>query len=170
MNKIKTICLMSCLLLVVGCKFYSLSGISIPAGTETFQVNYFQNNAQLVEPGIERTFTFALQDLIQNQSSLSLVTNGGDLIYEGEIVDYYIAPQTATSDNIAAQNRLTVAVNVRFINTKVEDGSKDFTQRYSFFVDRSASTQFVGGALDDALAEIYERITQDIFNDSLADW
>ncbi|WP_031426013.1 LptE family protein [Flavimarina sp. Hel_I_48] len=161
---------MGCLLLMVGCKFYSLSGISIPAGTETFQVNYFQNNAPLVEPGIERTFTFALQDLIQNQSSLTLAPNGGDLIYEGEIVDYYIAPQTATSDNVAAQNRLTIAINVRFVNTKVEDGSKDFTKRYSFFVDRPASEQFVGGGLDDALAEIFERITQDIFNDSLADW
>lgn len=170
MKKLKIVSIFCCLLLCVSCKFYSFSGISIPPGTQSFQVNYFQNDAALIEPGIERTFTFALQDLIQNQSSLTLTDTGGDLIYEGEIVDYYIAPQTATSDNVAAQNRLTIAVNVRFINTKVEDGSKDFTKRYSFFVDRPGTSQFVGSTLDGAIEEIFERITQDIFNDSLADW
>ena len=30
---------------------------------------------QLVEPGIERTFTINLQDLIQNQTNLDLVTS-----------------------------------------------------------------------------------------------
>ncbi|MBT8260434.1 MAG: hypothetical protein KJN82_03905, partial [Bacteroidia bacterium] len=44
---------------------------------ETFQVNYFQNEARLVEPGIDRQFTTALQDLIVNQTSLDLVTSNG---------------------------------------------------------------------------------------------
>ena len=61
-------------------------------------MNYFQNEAAIVEPGIERTFTLALQDLIQDQSSLSLVSNGGEVLYEGEIVEYYIAPQASTSN------------------------------------------------------------------------
>ncbi|WP_416444549.1 LptE family protein [Leeuwenhoekiella sp. A16] len=152
------------------CGFYSFSGVSIEPGTETFQVNFFQNNAALVEPGLDRKFTFALQDLIQNQTSLSLTPNGGDLIYEGEIVDYYIAPQTATSDNIAAQNRLTITVNVRYINTKKEDGTDDFEQRFSFYVDRPGTQQLIGSALDSAVDEIFERITQDIFNESLANW
>jgi hypothetical protein len=47
----------------------------------------FQNNAELIEPGIDRTFTLELQDLIQNQTNLNLVKNGADLTYEGEI-DY----------------------------------------------------------------------------------
>ncbi|MEH6408106.1 MAG: LptE family protein, partial [Leeuwenhoekiella sp.] len=157
-------------LLLTGCGFYSFTGVSIEPGTETFQVNFFQNNAALVEPGLDRTFTFALQDLIQNQTSLSLVKNGGDLIYEGEIVDYYIAPQTATSDNLAAQNRLTITVNVRYINTKKVDGTDDFEHRFSFYVDTPGTAQLVGGALDDAVNEIFERITQDIFNESLAKW
>ena len=155
---------------MTSCGFYSFSGVSIEPGTETFQVNNFVNDAPLIEPGLDRDFTFALQDLIQNQTSLSLVNNGGDLIYEGEIVDYYIAPQTATSDNVAAQNRLTIAINVRFINTKKEDGSDDFEQRFSFYVDRPGTQQLVGAVLDDAVAEIFERITQDIFNASLAKW
>ena len=65
---------------------------------KTFQVNYFQNNAPLIEPGIERTFTLELQDIIQSQTNLNLVSQGGELIYEGEIVDYRITPMTATAD------------------------------------------------------------------------
>jgi len=150
-----------------GCGIYSLSGASV-GDAETFQVNFFQNNANLVEPGIDRTFTNRLQDLIQNQTSLSLVNNNGDLIYEGEIRQYYIAPMTATSDNRAAQSRLTIGVNVRFYNNK--DPEKDFEQQFSFYFDYPANAQLSGAQLDTALDEIFTRITQDIFNASLTDW
>jgi hypothetical protein len=55
-----------------------------------------------------------------NQTNLDLVKSNGDIIYEGEIVEYRIAPTTATANNTAAQNRLTISVNVRFINTNDE--------------------------------------------------
>ena len=135
---------------------------------ETFQVNFFQNNADLVEPGIDRAFTISLQDLIQNQTSLSLVNNNGDLIFEGEIIEYYISPMSATAQNTAAQNRLTITVNVRYYNTL--EPEKDFENRFSFFFDYPAQTQLVGAALETALDEIYTRLTQDIFNAALADW
>lgn len=157
------------LFLLQGCKYYSFTGADINyATTKTFQVNLFQNNAPIVEPGIGRDFTIQLQDLILNQTSLDLVNNGGDLIYEGEIVQYYISPITATAQSTAAQNRLTVAINVRFYNSK--DDEKDFEQRFSFFFDYPGSSQLTGSALDDALTEIFDRITQDIFNQSLANW
>ncbi|WGK65341.1 LptE family protein [Croceiramulus getboli] len=150
------------------CGIYSFSGASIPEGASTFQVNYFQNNAPLVEPGLERDFTFALQDLIQDQTSLTLTTSGGDLIYEGEIVEYFVAPQTATSQNTAAQSRLTITINVRYINTLNPDD--DFERRFSFFSDYPGTNQLTGAQLDAAVEEIFERITQDIFNASLANW
>ncbi|MCW8981785.1 MULTISPECIES: LptE family protein [Altibacter] len=151
------------------CKYYSLTGADIDySKTKTFQVNYFQNTAAQVEPGIARDFTQNLQDLLLNQTSLDLVTSNGDLVYEGEIVEYYIAPITATSQSTAAQNRLTIAVNVRFYNTN--DVEKDFEQRFSFYFDYPGGALLTGARLDDAIAEIFERITQDIFNKSLANW
>ena len=154
---------------IYGCGSYSFTGADIDyTSTKTFQVNYFQNNARIVEPGIDRDFTLLLQDLILNQTSLDLVTNNGDLVYEGEITDYYIAPITATSQSTAAQNRLTIAINVRYFNTKNED--KDLEKRYSFYFDYPGSTQLTGSNLDDAINTIFERISQDIFNATLADW
>lgn len=161
---ILSIVLFSCL---TSCGIYSLSGADT-GNAESFQVNYFQNNADLVEPGIDRTFTLQLQDLIQNQTSLSLTNSGGDLVYEGEIVQYYIAPMTSTSQNTAAQNRLTIAVNVRFYNN--QNPEKDFEQRFSFYHDYPSGEQMTGARLDTALEDIFSRITQEIFNESLTDW
>ncbi|MEC4114494.1 LPS assembly lipoprotein LptE [Myroides pelagicus] len=149
------------------CKYYNFTGTG-KINADSFQVNYFQNNADLVEPGIERTFTMSLQDLIQNQTSLSLTNEGGDLIYEGEIVDYRISPTTATADQRAAQNRLYIAINVRFINKNTPED--DFEKRFSFYYDYDANVQLAGPSLTEALNVIYERITQDVFNESLAKW
>lgn len=154
------------------CGIYSFTGASIPAGTETFQVNYFINEAgnrpgSTIEPGLDQEFTIALQDLLMNQTNLTLVTSNADLIYEGEITQYSITPTTSTANNTAAQNRLTMVVNVRYINNKNEDDS--FEQRFSFFYDFDANLQLFD-VKSTANKEIFERITQEIFNASLAKW
>jgi Lipopolysaccharide-assembly len=154
-------------LLLNSCGVYNFTGAK-PVDAKTFQVNYFQNNAELIEPGIERTFTLELQDIIQSQTNLNLVNQGGDLIYEGEIVEYRIAPMSATADQRAAQNRLTITIMVRFTNRNKEDDN--FEKRFSFYYDFDANAQLVGSQLTTALDEIFERITQDIFNESLAKW
>jgi hypothetical protein len=149
------------------CSVYNFTGTG-KIDAKTYQVNFFQNNAELIEPGIDRTFTLTLQDLIQNQTNLNLVKNGGDLTYEGEIVDYRISPMTATADQQAAQNRLRIRVNVRFTNKNKE--ADDFEKVFEFYYDYPAEQQLTGATKDTALKDIFERITQDIFNESLAKW
>ncbi|MGB7841502.1 MAG: LptE family protein [Salinimicrobium sp.] len=155
------------LLTLSSCGIYSFSGADV-GNAETFQVNYFQNAAAIVEPGIDRTFTLELQDLIQSQTSLNLTDSNGDLVYEGEIMDYYISPMSATAQSTAAQNRLTVVINVRFYNTL--DPEKDMEKRFSFYYDYPANDQLTGSRLATALDEVFTRITQDIFNATLANW
>ncbi len=147
---------------------YSLTGASISPETKSFQVNFFQNNAPLIEPGLDRNFTNKLTDLLLNQTSLELVKFNGDLVYEGEIVEYRISPTTATANNTAAQNRLTIGVNVRFFDKN--NSELDFEKRFSFYFDYPGNAQLIGSQLETALDEIFERITQDIFNSSLANW
>lgn len=163
------IVLISFVMFLQSCGPYSFTGADINySTTKTVQVNYFQNNAPIVEPGIARDFTQKLQNLLLNQTSLDLVNNNGDLVYEGEITQYYIAPITATSNSTAAQNRLTIGINVRFFNTK--EPLKDFEQPFSFYYDYDGQTQLTGSKLDVAVDIIFERLTQDIFNKSLANW
>ena len=167
MKKIHLLALFTVLLVTNSCSVYNFTGTG-KIDAKTFQVGFFQNNAELIEPGIDRRFTLELQDLIQNQTNLNLVKNGADLSYEGEIVDYRISPMTATADQRAAQNRLTIRINVRFTNKKTE--KDDFEKSFSFFYDYPAEQQLTGATLNSALKDIFERITQDIFNESLAKW
>ena len=159
-------------LMTLSCGIYSFTGSSIPAGVETFQVNYFENIAggrpgSTVEPGLDRDFTIALQDLIVNQTSLNLVNQGGDIIYSGEIIEFSVTPMAATAEITAAQNRLTMTVKVNYENTLDDEDNLD--KRFSFYYDFPGNLQ-VFDIKDSALQEIFERITQDIFNETLAKW
>ncbi|TRX42213.1 LptE family protein [Flavobacterium restrictum] len=167
MKNIHYILILVLLVTFNSCSVYNFTGSS-KIDAKTFQVNFFQNNAPLIEPGIDRTFTLQLQDLIQNQTNLNLVKTGGELTYEGEIVDYRISPMTATADQQAAQNRLKIRINVRFTNKNKE--TDNFEKPFEFFYDYPAGVQLTGSALNTAVKEIFDRITQDIFNESLAKW
>ena len=167
MKYIKLILIAIVLLSINSCNVYNFTGTG-KIDAKTFQVNFFQNNAQLIEPGIDRTFTLTLQELIQNQTNLNLAKSGADLTYEGEIVDYRVSPMTATADQQASQNRLTIRVNVRFTNKNKE--ADNFEKTFDFYYDYPAAQQLNGSTLNSAIKVIYERITQDVFNASLAKW
>jgi hypothetical protein len=160
------------MIITEGCGIYSFTGASIPPGVTTFQVNFFENLAgnrpgSTVEPGLDNDFTNALQDIIINQTTLNLVSEDGQLIYEGEIIKYSVTPMSATAEITAAQNRLQMTVDFRFFNIKKEEDN--FEKKYSFFYDFPAELQ-VYDVIDTAHKEIFDRITQDIFNDTLAKW
>lgn len=135
---------------------------------KTINIAYFPNNASLVEPTLSQKFTIALQDVFTQQTNLELTKNNADLVFEGEITRYDIFPVAATSNQTAALNRLTISVKVQFYNTLKEEDNFDKT--FSHFYDFPANDQLIGGTLDTALKEIFERITQNIFNESVAKW
>ena len=152
---------------VNSCSVYNFTGTG-KINAKTFQVNYFQNNAPLIEPGLDRKFTIKLQEIIRNQTNLNLTSSNGDLLYEGEIVEYRTTPMQATAAQTAAQSRLTISVNVRFSNKNKE--ADNFEKRFSFYRDYEGSTLPTGSVLNGYIDEIFERITQDVFNESLAKW
>jgi hypothetical protein len=169
MKKIFNIaCAIALLLSTESCGIYSFGGVTLDERIKTVQIDYFPNNAALVEPTLSQEFTLALQDLFVSQTNLDLVNSGGDIIFEGEITGYRINPMTATSQQTAAQNRLTVSVNVRYFNKYEEEN--DFERTFSFFHDYDANAQLTGSVLDEAFEVVLERLTQDIFNESVAKW
>lgn len=167
MKKSITILLLTITTSLQSCGIYSFTGVNI-GDAETVQIDYFQNNAQIVEPIASQKFTEALQDLFQRQTSLKPVRSGGDLHFEGEITEFRTIPISATADQTAAQNRLNMSIRVRFYNKKKPDD--DFDKTFSFFADFRANQQLTGATLEEALNTIYERITQDILNASVAKW
>jgi hypothetical protein len=150
-----------------GCGIYSFSGASIPAEAKTVSVDYFPNHAQLVNPLLSDNLTTALRSAMTNQTTLDLVETGGDLAFEGEIVDYTTTPTAITAGQTAAMNRLTIKVKVRF--TSRIDDTKDFEQTFSRYEDYPSDQELT--SVQEALtATIIEQLVEDIFNKALVNW
>lgn len=154
-------------LLIISCGVYSFTGGNT-GKAKTIQIDFFRNTAPLIEPSLSQKFTQDFRDLFTRQTNLTLVNNGGDLRFEGEITGYRIAPMSATAQQTAAQNRLTITVNVRYYNKFTE--KDNFEKSFSFYYDSPANSQLIGDTLETAFNEIIQRITQDIFNASVAKW
>lgn len=150
-----------------GCGAYSFTGASIPAGANTVSVQYFPNKASLVVPTLSPTFTEALREKFTRQTNLEMVERNGDMAMEGEITEYKTTPVAIQGDQTAALNRLTITINVRFIN-KLEP-SKDFDQKFSQFREYP-STDDLTAVQDQLITEIVELLTDDIFNKAVINW
>ncbi len=165
MHKLKLLLLVFASVFLFNCSQYSFGGIDT-GDAKTVQILFLQNNANLVEPSLSPLIQSKMQDFINQRTKLEQVHSNADLTYDGEISDYRINPISATAQQTAAQNRLTISVNIRFSNKLNEDDN--FEKKFSFYSDFNANTQPVGDVLNNLLQQITDRIIQDIFNSSIA--
>ncbi|MFA8450365.1 MAG: LptE family protein [Bacteroidales bacterium] len=157
--------------LFTACGIYSFSGASIPAGAKTISIAFFPNKAPLVVPSLSQQFTESLQDIFSSQTQLILVERNGDLQISGEITDYSILPQAISGAGAGGQqtgqlNRITITVNVRFVNKLEPD--KDFETTFSDYTDESSDVN-----LDNPTSQIdiiNDKLVENIFNKAVVNW
>jgi len=150
-----------------GCKVtYSFSGASTE-GLKTISIQYFQNRASLVQPGLSQSLTDALIDKCKAQTNLNIVNGLGDANFEGEITDYNTKPLTVSADATAAMNRFTITVKVKFTNSSDPDLS--FDQSFSRYEDYDSSSD-LSQVEQDLSEKIIEMIVEDIFNRAFVNW
>lgn len=150
------------------CKIsYSFTGANISPEVKTFSVYYFPNRAPLINPTLSQSFTEALREKLQRQTSLNELTENGDLIFEGQITNYEVRPMSIQKDDMAALNRLTITINVKYTNNIDPDQSLE--QTFSAYEDFD-STSSLSDVEDSLVPEIIKKITEDIFNATLANW
>ncbi|MBQ2187623.1 MAG: LptE family protein [Bacteroidales bacterium] len=166
-KKVNTLLILIAALVLTSCGIYSFTGASIPAEAKTVSVQHFPNNANLVNPMLSDIITNNLRDRFMNQTSLDEVSDNGDLAIEGEIIDYKTAPTAITGDQVAALNRLTITVNVRFYNRY--DESKNFEQKFSQY-DDYPSTQDLNVVQEALVNTICDKLCEDIFNKAVVNW
>ncbi len=150
------------------CKIsYSFSGASISPEVKTISIQYFQNRASLVQPGLSQTLTDALIDKCKAQTNLSLINGVGDVNFEGEISDYNTRPLTVGADARAAMNRFTISVKVKFTN--VIDPDLSYEQTFSRYEDYDSVFDLsrVEKELSDKIIVL---IVEDIFNRAFVNW
>lgn len=150
-----------------GCGIYSFTGTSLSSDIKTFSVLNFTMGTAGGPANLTQTVTDKMKDYFQKNTSLTLVPNGGDLLFEGSVTGYEVTPQAPTASDQAGFNRLNVTLQVRFTNNK--DETKSFDQSFSFYQDfpqNQTLTQNEGRLVP----IILDQIIQNIFNKSAADW
>ncbi len=158
--------------LLFGCKLYSLSGAATTA--RTMQVDLFYNNTDLGPANLSQNFTNRLKDYYQQNSSLKIVPENGELQIEGTIVQYAVSPIAPVANNSAAQptqaalTRLTIAIKANYVDTTNPKNSfKDKT--FSFYADFPNDQNLL--TVQESLEKrIFDQIFLDIFNATIANW
>ena len=148
---------------------YSLSGASIHPDAKTVSIQYIQNNAPLVNPQLSQELTEALKDKFVSQTNLSLINREGDLEFSGEVINYQTKPMAIQENDIAALNRLTITIRIKFVNKKDPDSKYDFDKTFSRYDDYQ-SDKDLSQVEGDLIVKIIEELVEDIFNESVVNW
>lgn len=152
-----------------GCGIYSFNGTSIQPDIKTITINAIENKAMKINPSLSNSLTEALQDKYRKMTKLEMVPEDGDLEISGTITNYDVTPTAITSQEIAAQNRLTITVQITFVNNKYPEES--FTSPRSFAAFQDYNSELTLDQVEARLCEeIVEILTEDIFNATVANW
>lgn len=163
----KFLILLAFIPLICGCGIYSFSGTSIAPDVESITVMTIQNRAMRVNPSLSNLLTEELKEKYRRLTKLRLDPDNGDLIIEGDILTYETTALAVTTQEIASQNRLTVTVKIKYTNIKHPE--ENFEKSFAAFEDY-ASTMSLDAVESSLVDLIVEKIVDEIFNATVANW
>lgn len=151
-----------------GCGIYSFSGTSIQPDVNSITIGFFEYRAARVNPSLANDMTEELKNKFRRLTRLEQLDEDGDLEITGAITGYDVAASAITANETAAQNRLTVSVSVTFTNRKYPEDNFE-KKSFSAYAEYDSSNSL--DAVESSLcAEIIEKIIEDIFNATVAQW
>lgn len=127
----------------------------------------FEYKALKVNPNLSNDLTEAMRDKFRKLTKLEQVEMDGDLELQGEITGYEVRAAAVTANEVAAQNRLTVTVKLKFTNRKYPED--DFEKDFSAYSDYD-STNALDAVESTLCQEIIDKLVEDMFNASVAQW
>ena len=159
-----------CMLAVCGCNIihYSFSGTSIQPDVKTITLNEFEYKALKVNPTLSNSLSEAVRTRFRQMTRLEQVEMDGDMEITGEITGYDVRAQAVTANEVAAQNRLTVTVKVSFNNRKYPEDNFE-NKSFSAYADYD-STNSLDAVEQTLCEEIIDKLVEDIFNATVAQW
>lgn len=152
---------------VAGCWIYSFSGTSIQPDVFTISIEPVVNNAQKINPSLANDLFEALCDKYKKLTKLEQVEEDGDLQLKVTIESYQVAATAVTANEVAAMNRLTVTTKIKFVNVKHPEDNVE--QSFAGYEDYNSENSL--DSVEGQLCEtIIEKIVEDIFNATVAQW
>jgi hypothetical protein len=154
-------------LAVSSCGIYSFSGTSIQPDVKSITIPYVEYTALRVNPSLSNDLTEALKEKYRKLTRLEEVDVDGDLELVCTVTGYDVKATAVTANEMASQNRLTVTVKVEFSNRKYPED--DVNNNFSAYEDFDATMSL--DAVEAGLCEtIIEKLVEDIFNATVAQW
>jgi len=155
-------------LILSSCKVkYSFTGASIPPEVKTISIHYLKNTAALVKPTLSQQLTDEIRNRFTSQTNLTPVNSNGDFDISGEITNYATSPVAIQGNQTAAMNRLTVTINIRFVNKF--DENQNYETSFSRYVDYPSS-QALSSVESQIIEEIIGYLVDDVFNKTAVNW
>ena len=132
-------------------------------------INYDKVKSEYVYAPLATKFNEDLKDIFIRQTRLQLLkpNQNADLQIDGEITGYNQYNQAVSADGYSSETKLTITVNVRFVNNT--NHAEDFEQQFSAFRTYDSS-QLLTAVQDGLIAEMSKEITDQIFNATVANW
>lgn len=153
---------------VCSCGIYSFSGTSIQPDVNTITIGYFEYKALKVNPSLSNDLTEAIRTRFRRMTRLEQVDTDGDLEITGVVTGYTVAASAVAAGDVASKNRLTITVKVNFTNRKYpEDNFED--KNFSGYADYD-STLSLDAVEAGLTTEIVDKLVEDIFNATVAQW
>ncbi len=153
--------------LVVSCGVYSFTGASIPTEAKTISVQHISNKAAIVQPSLSQVITDGLIDAFAGQTNLEMTENEGDLSFSGYITKYQIKPMAIKANETASQNRLTIAIKLKYNNSF--DDKQNFETTFTRYRDYASSENIVD-VEEGLIEEISKELIEDVFNKAFVNW
>jgi len=146
---------------------FNFTGGKVDLSLESLSVATFLNEAPIVVPYLALEVTNQLQDRFLSQSNLEITSGAADVQLSGSVTRYSIQPVAIQGDDQAVQDRLTIAVRVKFDNNV--DPQESWENTFTAFTDFDSDLDFASNEAD-LINEVLEQITQDVFSKSIGKW
>lgn len=155
--------------LVEGCGYYSFTGASIPSHLSTIAIPLAQDNAASPIGTLDEQLTTLLNDRFVGQTRLVLETNEtlADAILESTIERYSNAPAAVGGEDRAALSRITISVNVRYVDQR--ENEEILSRTFSNSQEYDPQAEGLEGEITAANTAL-ENIADDVFTAATSNW
>lgn len=160
---------------IIGCAIfmsagcYSFKGVSIPDEVTSFYVREFEisNRAVKAPRQLGVVFTDQFKRKVMRESRLLFNESNPEIEFGGEISGFAIRSVAPQPDETTAFSRLDIAIDVNYIDHLNEENN--WSKTFSDFRNFDRNVNFLD-VQDQLVKEIFEQISEDIFNESFSDW
>lgn len=154
-----------CLSVFTGC--YSFKGVSIPAEVKTFYVPAVKLTDYSAPPDSPERFMEQFRQKVRSQSSLQWDETNPDIEFDCSITGFRVSNEGSRAGNEVSLNKLTISVKVDYLDNTNEE--ENWTKTFSFGLPFDAA-QDLQEVQDGYIEDIFDQITENIFNDAFTNW